>query len=132
MARFIMRLTFLTTLCMIVLYNGFPGAARAEDYPWCVATLEGRTDCSFYTYEQCKATASGIGGCFRNKSTLAFPRYYSGWIAGHPLLLAYPALLGWLCLAHAPRAHLRLIRSWLVEARSYRCARPSCHALALV
>ena len=65
-----MRLTFLTTLCMIILYNGFPGAARAQDYPWCVATLEGRTDCSFYTYNQCKATASGIGGCYRNKSTL--------------------------------------------------------------
>jgi len=56
-----------------MLSNGFPGAARAQDcqdYPWCMATLEGRTDCSFYTYEQCRATASGIGGCFRNKRTL--------------------------------------------------------------
>jgi hypothetical protein len=73
-----MRLTFLTTLCMIILYNGFPGAARAGDYPWCVATLEGRTDCSFYTYEQCKATASGIGGCYRNIRTLFPPSTYSG------------------------------------------------------
>ena len=88
MARFIMRLTFLTTLCMIVLYNGFPGAARAGDYPWCVATLEGRTDCSFYTYEQCKATASGIGGCFQNKRTLDFPRYYSG-PGGYPYYSGY-------------------------------------------
>ena len=73
-----MRLKFLTTLCMIILYNGFPGAAHAQDYPWCVATLEGRTDCSFYTYEQCKATASGIGGCYRNKRTLFPPSTYSG------------------------------------------------------
>jgi hypothetical protein len=50
-----MRLTFLT-VCMILLYNGFPGAARAQgnpcqDYPWCMETLERRTDCSFTTYE---------------------------------------------------------------------------------
>ena len=63
-----MRLTFLT-VCMIMLYNGFPGAARAQDYPWCVVTYD-RTDCSFTTYEQCQATASGYGGCSRNKRTL--------------------------------------------------------------
>ena len=49
-----MRLTFLT-VCMIVLYNGFPGVARAQDYPWCVATRE-YSDCSITTYEQCLAT----------------------------------------------------------------------------
>src|SRR5215471_51414 len=63
-----MRLTFLI-VCMIILYNGLPGAARAQDYPWCVATRE-YSDCSFTTYEQCLATASGIGGCYRNKRTL--------------------------------------------------------------
>jgi hypothetical protein len=31
-----------------------------------------------------------------------------GWKAGPPLLLGYPGLLGRLCLAQAPRAHLRL------------------------
>ena len=61
-----MRLTFLMTLCIIMLCNCFPGAARAQEYPWCVATLEGRVDCSFSTYEQCLATASGIGGCCPN------------------------------------------------------------------
>lgn len=65
-----MRLTFFTSLCMMVLYSGFPGAAHSQDYPWCVGTEEGRTDCSFTTYEQCKATASGIGSCFRNRRTL--------------------------------------------------------------
>jgi len=63
-----MRLTFLT-VCMIVLYNGFPGAARAQDYPWCVATHD-QSHCDFTTYEQCQATASGWGGCYRNKRTL--------------------------------------------------------------
>jgi hypothetical protein len=42
--------------------------------------------------------------------------YWSGYVdapVGQPtsLLLAYPALLGRLCLARAPSAHLRLIRS---------------------
>jgi Protein of unknown function (DUF3551) len=63
-----MRLTFLT-VCIIMLYNGFPGAARAQDYPWCVFTFD-RTDCSFTTYKQCQAAASGTGGCGRNKRTL--------------------------------------------------------------
>jgi hypothetical protein len=63
-----MRLTFFT-VCMIMLYNGFPEAARAQDYPWCVVSRD-RTDCSFTTYEQCQATASGYGGCSRNKRTL--------------------------------------------------------------
>ena len=70
-----MRLTFLT-VCIIMLFNG--GAARAQDYPWCVVNFD-RTDCSFTTYEQCQATASGYGGCSRNKRTLwsneAMPRW---------------------------------------------------------
>jgi hypothetical protein len=47
-----------------------------------------------------------------------------GWRADLPLLLAYPALLGRFCLARAPRAHLRLIRSWLfrcLDRRTRRC-----------
>ena len=47
-----------------------------------------------------------------------------GWRADSPLLLAYPALLGRLCLARAPRAHLRLIRLRLVrclDRRTRRC-----------
>jgi hypothetical protein len=63
-----MRLTFLT-VCMIMLCNGFPGAARAQDYPWCVATHD-QYHCDFTTYEQCQATASGWGACYRNKRLL--------------------------------------------------------------
>jgi len=62
---------------MIMLYNGFPGAARAQDYPWCVFTHD-ETHCDYTTYEQCQAAASGWGGCGRNKRTLdwgAMPRW---------------------------------------------------------
>jgi hypothetical protein len=63
-----MRLTFLlpTTFCIILLCSGFSGAARAQDYPWCVGGGDGLVDCSYSTYAQCQATASGIGGCFQN------------------------------------------------------------------
>jgi hypothetical protein len=63
-----MRLTFLllTALCIIMLGGGPPGAARAQEYPWCVGSGDGLVDCSYSTYEQCQATASGIGGCFQN------------------------------------------------------------------
>jgi Protein of unknown function (DUF3551) len=45
-----------------------PGAAR-EWYPWCAQTADQRAivDCSFTTFEQCRATLSGIGGsCVQN------------------------------------------------------------------
>jgi hypothetical protein len=63
-----MRLTFvlLTALCIIMLGGGPPRAARAQEYPWCVGSGDGLVDCSYSTYEQCQATASGIGGCFQN------------------------------------------------------------------
>ncbi len=57
---------FLATVFVIALYLSVPGAARAQEYPWCVGTADDRTDCSFSTYAQCMATASGIGGCFQN------------------------------------------------------------------
>ena len=47
-----------------------PGAAQARDYPWCVTSSDGLFDCSYVTYEQCQATASGIGGCVQNPRAL--------------------------------------------------------------
>jgi hypothetical protein len=61
-----MRWMFPATLCMMTLCSWLPGTARAQEYPWCVETLEGRTDCSFTTYAQCLKTASGVGGCCPN------------------------------------------------------------------
>jgi hypothetical protein len=51
----------IATLCNVV-----PAAAQARDYPWCVTSADGLFDCSYVTYEQCQATASGIGGCTQN------------------------------------------------------------------
>ena len=55
----------------------------------------------------------------------------AGWRANRPLLLENPALLGRSCLARAPRAHLRLIRSRLFRCL-YRQARRSPEAAASV
>jgi len=45
-----------------------PSAAR-EWYPWCAQYYDMRniTECAFTTYEQCRASISGIGGnCIQN------------------------------------------------------------------
>ena len=59
-----------------------PGAAQAREYPWCVTSSDGLFDCSYVTYEQCQATASGIGGCVQNPRALVGDvdpdRFYPG------------------------------------------------------
>jgi tetratricopeptide (TPR) repeat protein len=41
--------------------------AAAKEPAWCAAYRNGSNNCGFYTYEQCMATISGIGGfCNRN------------------------------------------------------------------
>jgi len=67
-----MRPTFLAAVCILMLCNGLPGAARAQEYPWCVGSGDGLVDCSYSTYEQCQASASGRGGCFQNPRTLRY------------------------------------------------------------
>jgi hypothetical protein len=40
------------------------------DYPWCFSDMEGMTECSYATFEQCYVTRQGVGGtCSPN------PRY---------------------------------------------------------
>ncbi len=43
-----------------------PTAGQAEPYPWCAQYTGGRggggRNCGFATFEQCRATVSGIGG----------------------------------------------------------------------
>lgn len=42
--------------------------ARAEG-PWCAYDTKGTTNCGFYSYAQCMATLSGLGGsCVPNPS----------------------------------------------------------------
>jgi len=57
---------FVAVLAALPLTSGY---ARA-DGPWCsYYTNGGGTNCGFYTYEQCMANVSGIGGyCQRNLS----------------------------------------------------------------
>jgi Protein of unknown function (DUF3551) len=60
--------------------------ARAEG-PWCIYDVAGRTNCGFYSYPQCMATLSGIGGsCLRN------PAYQAGSASqGNPAYQGDPA-----------------------------------------
>ena len=55
-----MRILALTILAIATVSVAGPAAAR--DYPFCIKGCDfgaGRGDCSFTSYQQCKATASG-------------------------------------------------------------------------
>jgi hypothetical protein len=60
--------------------SSLAGAAQAQtvySYPWCAvqADKSGATSCYFATYEQCRATLSGIGGtCVRSPYFRGGPR----------------------------------------------------------
>jgi hypothetical protein len=46
-----------------------PDAAQAREYPFCIQSRDtaGYGDCSYATYEDCRAAVSGRrGGCFAN------------------------------------------------------------------
>lgn len=45
------------------------GPAQAEEYRWCVLS-DSVPVCDYQTYEQCQATAAGIGACVQN------PRFF--------------------------------------------------------
>jgi hypothetical protein len=51
--------------------------AEAQNYPWCAiysVGAVGGTNCGFITFEQCMATASGLGKfCYRNLSINPLP-----------------------------------------------------------
>ena len=47
-------------------------------YPWCATYGNGRTNCYFSTWEQCRQAISGNGGyCDRNPWYEAYGSYYS-------------------------------------------------------
>jgi hypothetical protein len=51
-----------------------PAAAAYGSNPFCMRTLYDDDDCSYRTYEQCTATASGIGlSCFANPALAYSP-----------------------------------------------------------
>ena len=42
-------------------------AAPRGPRPWCIRHGGGMMDCSYYNFEQCRASASGVGGfCMQN------------------------------------------------------------------
>ncbi len=52
--------------------------ARAQNYPWCAiysgGAVGGGTNCGFVSYEQCMATARGLGSfCYRNTQLVPPP-----------------------------------------------------------
>jgi hypothetical protein len=65
-----MRLLLLM-LGISVFVVGIGTRAEAQNYPWCAiysgGGAGGGTNCGFITFEQCMATASGLGRfCYRN------------------------------------------------------------------
>ena len=60
----------LSTLALIAAAVSLTTPAHAQNYPWC-AQYGGRnvasTNCGFASFEQCRATVSGVGGsCYPN------------------------------------------------------------------
>ena len=59
-------------LPMLVLFAGMAlaGSAHAQNYPWCAqytGNMGGSMNCGFTSYEQCMATARGMGAfCVQN------------------------------------------------------------------
>ena len=61
-------LLVLAAVMAVLVAEPRPSAAR-EWYPWCAqyADIRAITECNFVTFEQCRASVSGIGGsCVQN------------------------------------------------------------------
>ena len=78
-----MRKTILTMAALsaaAIITTATPGPAAAHDYPWCV---QGRGvgvpgDCSYQTYDQCMASASGRALYCNINPRVAFGRVRQG------------------------------------------------------
>jgi hypothetical protein len=56
-------------LGVVIGIAGLAARAEAQNYPWCAIydTGDASYNCGFVSYEQCRATVSGIGGtCMLN------------------------------------------------------------------
>jgi hypothetical protein len=72
-----MRLLLLT-LGISVSIVGIGTRAEAQNYPWCAiysgGAVSGGTNCGFISFEQCMATARGLGSfCYRNTQYVPSP-----------------------------------------------------------
>ncbi len=62
-----MRIAFAVLFTLVI--GSTIDTARADPYRWCadyVVSGDGGTQCTFLTYEQCMASASGRGGLCRH------------------------------------------------------------------
>jgi hypothetical protein len=63
------KMLFAVVATMVALVGNVSPSAARPWYPWCAqyADRTGITECAFATFEQCRATVSGIGGnCIQN------------------------------------------------------------------
>jgi hypothetical protein len=77
-----MRAFPITAITLVVV---FLSSAAQADGTWCaqLGTRGGATNCGFYSFEQCMATASGNGGfCQRNPFSLGKAGSAYGYAAG--------------------------------------------------
>jgi len=69
----------LSTLALIAAAAALATPAHAQNYPWCAiysgGAVGGGTNCGFVSYEQCMATARGLGSfCYRNTQYVPGPQ----------------------------------------------------------
>ena len=64
-----------------------PSEAAAYNLPWCARYFDqsGITACSFYSYQQCMASVSGVGGfCLQNPNVPPPPPPYAAYRRPNP------------------------------------------------
>jgi hypothetical protein len=78
-----MRMIFGILVMLAALATFDAGSSNAQAGAWCARYFgRGGTNCGFYTYAQCQATVSGIGGfCEQN---VAEPYHPYGYGYGEP------------------------------------------------
>lgn len=74
--------SLLSTLTLIAAAVTFATTAHAQNYPWCAlysgGAVGGGTNCGFVSFEQCMATARGLGSfCYRNTQYVPPPGPHS-------------------------------------------------------
>ena len=76
-----MKLLF-STLAIIAAATALGTPAHAQNYPWCAiysgGAVGGGTNCGFVSFEQCMATARGLGSfCYRKTQYVPPPGPHS-------------------------------------------------------
>jgi len=62
-----MRVILFSLMAISAIAAVAPTKAEARDYPFCMRTYNNSDDCSYPTYQACRAAASGLAlTCFQN------------------------------------------------------------------